>query len=305
MVEIHAAYNKERFEKLGRMFGDDPRQGNATLYVREHFNRKRVCESCGKRTTTQQFAVASVIAEGPSWVLPISVRHDGQILVDLEESIPDQSNFFSEEIIDALGQLGMTYNSHGSIEYVVPVTSDRDAHFASISPDVCSLYERAREFFSCRVVTNASADDVLKWDTEIEYDYLTAAGADRACGYNVQTQYFQWLADHGKLVVARVSDQHDVTIAIGYAVPSDYEFSFVAAKHRMTAPFSAYSFYNVLLLMVLDHIYEQGSMSPLSLGTSIGPEDEAIFHPIPVVKPRLEFSNRVARQTLIDCFGST
>jgi len=76
MLEIHATYNKDRLEKLRRMFDADPRRGHPKLYVREHFNLRRLCDRCGQRAN-HRIAVPSVIVEGPDWVLPFSVRNDG------------------------------------------------------------------------------------------------------------------------------------------------------------------------------------------------------------------------------------
>src|SRR5581483_6060533 len=96
MLEVHPTYNNRRFEKLRAMFSGDARQGNEALYVREHFDSKRICESCGLRTTARHLSVASVIVEGPHWVLPLSVTHGGRIRLDLEEAIPDQSNLLTQ-----------------------------------------------------------------------------------------------------------------------------------------------------------------------------------------------------------------
>ncbi len=307
MLEVHSTYDKGRLEKLSGMFGNDPRQGNATLYVREHFNRKRICESCGTRTTAKRLAIASAIVEGPSWVLPISVSRDGQILIDLEESIPDQSNFLFDEIIEALGQLNIIYNNHGSIQYAIPILSDRNAYFGTLTTDVSGAYERVREELNSRVVTDAGADDVLAWDTEVEYDWerSIAAGGDHACGYNVEIQYFQWLAEHGRLIVSRVSDKHSVTLGVGYGVATDYELTFVNAKHKTRKQYETYSLDTSLVLMMLDYIYDNELTVPLGLGSALQPGDDVRWHPIPVAKPRLEFASRLARQTFVDCFSST
>ncbi len=289
------------------MFGMDPRQGNATLYVREHFNRKRVCESCGTRTSTKRLAVPSAIVEGPSWVLPMSVTRGGDIVVDLSDSIPDQSNFLSDDIVEALVALNVTYNSHGSTGYAIPMSASRDMHLKAIDVQTYDGYERIQSEFRCNVTENASPADVLQWDTEVEYDWqeYVAASGERRCGYNVETQYFQWLAENSQLKVFRISDSRDVTLAIAYAVLSDFELSFISVKHRTSGDYRAYPFDNALILMMLDYLYDQELLVPLSLGSVLGPGEYERWHPIPVAKPALEFSNRLARQTFIDCFGST
>ena len=308
MLEVHSTYNKERFEKLNGMFGGDPRQGNATLYVREHFNRKRVCESCGMRTSAQRLAVPSAIVEGHSWVLPISVTRGGDIVLDLADSIPDQSNFLNHDVIDELVALNVNYNSQGSTGYAIPLSANRDSHIKTIEGRIYEGYERIQSDFTCYVTEHAAPADVLTWDTEVEYEwqgYVAAATGERRCGYNVESQYFQWLAEKGLLKVFRIRNSHDVTLAIAYAVLSDFELSFISAKHRVSGDYRAYSFDNALVLMMLDYLYDQELRVPLSLGSVLGPGEYERWHPIPVVKPALEFSNRLARQTFIDCFGST
>ena len=73
MLQVHVTYNTRRAEKLRGMFGNDARQGNEALYVRRHFDLKRICESCGRRTSSPGVDVASVIVEGPDWVVPFSI----------------------------------------------------------------------------------------------------------------------------------------------------------------------------------------------------------------------------------------
>jgi hypothetical protein len=304
MVEIHATYDKRRLEKLGGMFDGELRRGNMTLYVQEHFNLKRICDSCGQRTG-HRVAVPSVIIEGPTWVLPISVRNDGQILIDLEKSIPDQSNFLTERITDTLSELGIVSNPQGRTDEVVPIAATREAYFSTLRKNKAWDYKNVRKHFKCSVITDASPDDVLKWDTEVEYDYemhWSATPGDRSCGFNVEAEYFQWLAKFGQLVVARISDEQDATVAMGYCVPETYELVFVTLKRRHGIAYRKYGLGNALYFMFFDHIYDRGLLTPLNLRSAIY-KHNAIWHPIPVFKPRLEFLNSDARQSIIARFG--
>ncbi len=306
MAEVHSTYNKRRLEKLSRMFDGDPRKGNATLYVREHFNLKRLCENCGDRTANRGLAVASVIVEGPSWVLPISVRRDGHILIDLALSIPDQSNFLSDETTLGLEELGIVCNYYGQTEYVIPIAASRDEYYKTLRKNKRWDYKNAKKHFTCTVVTTASAADVLKWDTEVEYDYeehLSATTYDRSCGFNVETEYFQWLAEHGRLVLARISDADDATLAIGYCVPEDYELAFVTLKRRSAVRYRKYGLGTALFFMLLDHIYDEGLLTPLNIRPVLY-RHQIIWHPIQVAKPRLEFADPGALQTILDRFGT-
>src|SRR5947209_13834104 len=132
MIEIHTTYNRERFLKLCGMFDGDPRQGNPALYIRGHFDLRRICDDSGKRETATHLAVASVIIEGDSWVLPISVQHDGRILIDLETFIPDQSNFFSERVIQGLAEIGVLCKADGQTEYIIPIAHSRAEYYKSV-----------------------------------------------------------------------------------------------------------------------------------------------------------------------------
>ncbi len=305
MLGIHPTYNKERLEKLSGMFNDDPRQGNMALYVREHFDLKRICERCGTRTTANRLAVASVIIEGPAWVLPISLQHDGRIEVDLESSIPNQSNFLSDQTIEALSELGITFTDSG-IEHIIPIMADRDAHYRAVPSAEHETYKDAQEHFTCRVITDASPDDVFKWDTEVEYDYekyWEANGDERTSGYNVQTEYFQWLAEQGQLVIARISDQDDGTLGLAYCVPEQYQLHLIRYKWRLTNRQQESVVANALFFTLIDHIYDKKLATPLNLGSALDRYMD-IWHPSPVGKQRLEISNRVSRHAIIDCFGS-
>ncbi len=306
-VEIYATYNKTRLEKLGRMFDGDPRRGNPTLYVREHFNLKRLCENCGERTAKRGLAVASVVIEGPSWVLPISVRGDGRIFVDLASSIPDQSNLLSDRAMAELEEVGISYNAYGQTEYVIPIAATRDEYYMTLRKNKRWDYKNAQRHFTCRVITSASAAEVLKWDTEVEYDYeehWSVTAHDRSCGFNVETEYFQWLAAHQKLVLARISDADDATVAIGYCVPEEYELVFVTLKRRSAVKYRKYGVGTALFFMLLDYIYNEGLVTPLNIRPVLY-RHQAIWHPIQVAKPSLEFSNPGAMQNVIDRFGAS
>ncbi len=305
MLRIHPTYNKERLEKLSGMFHGDPLQGNVALYVREHFDLKRICERCGRRTTANRLAVASVIVEGPAWVLPLSLRHDGGVEVDLESSIPAQSNFLSEHIIEAIDELGITPTGK-AIEHVIPIMADRDAHFRTIPDADYRTYQEVQRRFTCRVIANASPDQVLNWDTEVEYDYEAyweANGDECVSGYNVQSEYFEWLAEHGQLVIARISDQNDVTLGLAYCVPERYQLYLMRYKWRLAAPQRESEVVSALFFMLIEHIYENRLTTPLNVGPVLDAYMD-IWRPIPVGRQRLEISNRVSRHALLDCFGS-
>jgi hypothetical protein len=304
MLSIHATYDRSRLEKLDGMFGDDARQGNMTLYVREHFDLKRICERCGKRTTANRLAVASIIIEGPAWVLPISLQHDGQIAVDLEWAIPDQSNLLAPAIVESLLELGMTL-TRDDRDYIITPERDHDGLFRNASRDAYAKYSSAREQLGIRVITDASPDDVLSWDTEVEYDYeryCTDHDEERSSGYNVQTEYFQWLAEHGQLVLARISDESDRTLGIAYCVPGDYYLSLMRYKWKLE-PEQRYGVRNALLFALADHLDEKKIRTPLNLGATPDSVME-LWTPAPVAKERLEISNRVAQQAILDAFGS-
>ncbi len=310
MPEIHATYNKNRLEKLSHMFDDDPRRGSATLYVREHFNLRRICDSCGQRTN-HRIAVPSVIIEGPEWVLPISIRNDGQILIDLEKTIPDQSHFLSERITNDLPELGIVFNPQGRADDIVPIAANREEYYGTLRKNKSWDYKNVRRHFACSVITDASPDDVLKWDTEVEYDYdlhWEATPGDRDCGFNVEAEYFQWLAKFGHLVVARISDAQDATVALGYCVPETYELVFVTLKRRHGIQYRKYGLGNALFFMLFDHIYQKDLLTPLNLRSTLrdvpnARRHNAIWNPIQVLKPRLEFINLEARQWVVDRFG--
>jgi hypothetical protein len=305
MVEAHDRYDQRRLEKLRSMFDGDPRRGNPTLYVREHFNLRRICDHCGKRSSSDRLAVASVILEGSSWVLPVSIRHDGFILIDLDSSIPNQGNFFKPNIAAELAEFGIAVNEHGHIEYVVPIAPDRDAFFRSLRKNKVWDYKNARKHFACSVVTDISPDDVLTWDTEVEYDFeahWNDTTGERSCGFNVETEYFQYLAEHGRLVVARISDPQEGTLALAYCVPEEYELSLVNYKRRTDAKYSKFGLGNALIFMLLDFVYERELLTPLSLGTILYQYKE-IWSPVPTVKPRFEFSDRSVQQAIVDRFG--
>ncbi len=312
MLEIHATYNKDRLEKLRRMFDADPRRGHPKLYVREHFNLRRLCDRCGQRAN-HRIAVPSVIVEGPDWVLPFSVRNDGQILIDLEKSIPDQSAFLSEPIINELPTLGIVLNPQGRTDDIVPIAATREAYYATLRKNKAWDYKNVRRHFTCSVVTNPAPDDVLKWDTEVEYDYdvhWEATPGDRDCGFNVEAEYFQWLAKFGRLVVARISDAKDATVAMGYCVPETYELVFVTLKRRHGIAYRKFGLGNALFFMLFDHIYENSLLTPLNLRSTIREvpniqRHNAIWNPIQVLKPRLEFMNAEARQAVVDRFGAS
>ncbi len=304
-TEIHATYNKRRLEKLSELFDGDPRKGNATLYVREHFNLKRLCENCGNRTENRGLAVASVVVEGSDWVLPISARHDGRIFIDLASSIPDQSNLLTDQAIRGLEDVGISYNPYGQIEYAIPIASTRDEYYLTLRKNKRWDYKNARRHFTCEVITSASAADVLKWDTEVEYDYeehWSITTHDRSCGFNVESEYFQWLAEHDRLVLARISDADDVTLAVGYAVPEDYELVFVTLKRRSAVKYRKYGLGTALFFMLLDHIYDRGLLTPLNIRPVLY-RHQSIWHPIQVAKPSLEFAGQGAMQTLLDRFA--
>jgi hypothetical protein len=292
MLSIHPTYNKSRLEKLGGMFdGGEPRRGNISLYVREHFDLKRVCEHCGKRTTTNRLAAASVIVEGPAWVLPISLHLDGSLEIDLESSIPDQSNFLSRPALNALVELGITFTRE-KIEYFVPIAASNEG-------------KKDRHGLSSRIVTDASPDDVLTWDTEVEYDYEShceRTGERLANGYNVQTQYFQWLAKHGRLVLARISDEQERTLGVAYCVPDDYFLCLVNYKYRSSAQ-QGDALPALLFRTLTDYVRDAGLATPLKLGSKLDASMERL-RPVPLMKQRLEIANRIAQQAILDCFGT-
>ena len=301
MLQVHATYNSTRVEKLRGMFGSDARQGNEALYVRRHFDLKRICESCGHRTSSPGIDVASVIVEGPDWVVPFSVLHGGRIQIDLEESIPDQSNFLPEAIVGQLRELSIVANPQGDIQYVIPI-ADR-----SQGDDARASYRAFASEFDCRVVTAATPRDVLKWDAEVQpawESFVAAAYGQRPSGYTVQTEYVQWLARHEQLIVVRAVDSDDATVALGYVVPGDYQFTLIAAKCRYEAHFQE-NFKTYLLLRLLEELHERGATSAVSIAEPLFvEEDERIWRLQPLAATRLEFSNRVALAALVDAFAS-
>jgi hypothetical protein len=302
MAEIHATYNKERLEKLAAMFDGDPRYGNPGLYVKEHFSLRRVCDCCDTRSTEQHLAAASVIVEGAGWVIPISIAHDGRIMVDLEASIPDQSNFLREPVIAELGELGIVCPSDAGVEYIIPIEPDRDAYFLSLRRNKYLDYKRVQRNFVCSVFTDATPQAVLSWDTEIEYDYEMywneKSGRCRS-GFNVENEYFQWLAQHGRLVLARISDASDTTVALGYCVPGEYELVFVTLKRSIEARYRKYGLGNAVFFMLLDYIYDNDLLTPLNLASTLHQHKE-IWRPVPIVKPGLAFANAQAKEAMLD-----
>ena len=309
MAEIHTTYNKDRFEKLRGMFNEDPRFGNAALYVQEHFNLRRVCENCEKRSTSKYLAAASLIVEGDSWVLPFSVTRTGAIVLDLETSIPDQSNFLREPIVSGLETLGILCNASGRLEYVVPICSSSSEYYRDRRKGRLRRrrreYESLKQQFTCRVITDASPDDVLKWDTEVQYDFewYWQLKGDAKGDRTTEIEYFRWLATHGRLVISRISDHDDETLAIAYFVPGDYDLSVVIGKRRVRASHGEYGFGNALLFMIIDHIYENGLLTPLNLGTVLHQHKE-IWRPVPVVTAQLEFANLAAQLAIVERFGA-
>lgn len=287
------------------MFADDPRQGSPTLYVREHFDLRRVCGNCGRRVNLKRFAVSSLILEGDTWVLPISVGHDGRILIDLEASIPDQSNFLCDRVIEGLSTIGIDCVTTG-LEYIVPIAADRAEYFGNLRKNKYWDYKNVRKHFECKVATDASPDDILKWDTEVEYDfeeYWHEKSGERRCGYSVETEYFQWLAEHGRLVVARISDSADVTLALAHCVPGDFELFLVNPKRRTEHQYSKYGLGNALIFMLLDYIFENELLTPLNLG-SILYQYKEVWRPVPVLKPQLAFASVGARDAILDRFSA-
>lgn len=302
MVEIHESYDGGRFEKLRAAFRGDPRQGNHALYIREHFDLRRICGACDSRTTAKYADFASVVIEGSSWVLPISIQADGTIIVDLEASIPDQSNLLSDQAVLELQDVGIICRPQGRIEYIVPLAPDRESYYRQIPKKKYWEYKNTRRYFACEVITDASADDVLKWDTEVEYDweaYLTVKRDEPGrCGFNVETEYFQWLAENGRLVLARISDEKGDTMALCYCVPGDYLLHVVNYKRRTAERYSPYSFGKTLIYMLIDHIYENGLLTPLNIGKDMYHYKE-IWQPIPGgSKPQLAFEDRAALESI-------
>jgi hypothetical protein len=305
MVEIHRTYDMQRLAKLWGMFGDDVRQGSPALYVREHFNLRRICENCEARGTVQYFAAASLVAEGDDWVLPFSVTVNGRIIIDLEPSIPDQTNFFSDRAIAGLEEVGIVYDAAGRTEYIVPIESDRSVYYDSLRRDKYWNYRKTQERFTCRVRTDASADDVIKWDTEVEYDYedYWKAKGEHQSGFNVEAEYFQWLAQHGQLVVARISDNLDATIALDYCVPGLYELTTVNQKRLIAREYGRFGLGNTLIMMLVDYVNDNGLLTPLNLG-SVPYQHIEMWRPVPVPKPQLVFANPAAQQAILERFGT-
>lgn len=306
MVDVHTTYNKERFEKLCGMFSDKPRQGNPTLYVREHFDLKRVCQHCETRGTTKNLAAASLIAEGDSWVVPFSVTRDDRIIIDLESFVPDQSLFFSERVLGDIEEIGIQCKADGLIEHVIPIHADRDEYFRSLRKNKIWDYNNARKHFTCRVITDASPDDVMKWDTEVQFDFdlhHKAKTGQHRCGFNVETEYYQWLAQNGQLAVARISDHEDSTLALAYLAPGEYELLLEIPKRRTAAHLKKYGLGNALIFMALDHIYEKGLLTPLSLGTTLHKYKE-VWRPVPMVRPCFVFADLTAQQKFFERFGT-
>lgn len=305
MTEVHATYDKRRVEKLCQMFTGDPRDGNPTLFIREHFNLRRICENCETRSSSRHLAAASLIAEGTSWVVPFSITQNGRIIIDLEASIPDQSMFFSDTILRELRHIGIECKADGELEYIIPIQADRDEYFRSVRRTKYADYRSVLKRYVCRVITDASPEDVLKWDTEVEYDYESyqkAKFSEIKSGFSVESEYFQWLAQAGQLVVTRISDENDVTIVLGYFVPMDYELVFVTLKRRHGPDFRRHGLGNALFFMAIDHVYEKGLLTPVNVGTTLYQYKE-IWSPVPVVKPRLVFANLAAQQAMVARFS--
>ncbi len=305
MIGIHRTYNRKRLSKLWEMFGQDPRQGNPTLYIREHFNLKRVCDSCHTRSAVQHLAAASLIVEGDDWTFPVSVTINGRIIVDLEPSIPDQSNLFPQTVIDSVEEIGFAYEPAGRTEFVVPIETERAAYYDSLRKDKYWNYRKTQEHFTCRVITDASPDDVLRWDTEVEYDFedYWKAKGEHHCGFNVETEYFQWLAQHGQIVIARISDDQDTTIALDYCVPGRYELTTVNQKRLIAREYASYGLGNTLIMMLVDYVDSNGLLTPLNLG-SVPYQHIEMWRPVPVPKPQLVFANTAAQQSILERFGT-
>ena len=305
MVEIHRTYNKQRLEKLWGMFGNDLRQGHPALYVREHFNLKRACENCETRGTIKFLAAASLVVEGDDWVVPFSVTVNGRIILDLEPSIPDQSNFFPERVLAGLEEVGLYYDAAGRTEYIVPIEPERSAYYDSLRRDKYWNYRKTQQQFTCRVRTDASADDIVKWDTEVEYDFedYWKAKGEQQSGFNVETEYFAWLAEHGQLVVARISDEDDATIALDYCVPGQYELTTVNQKRLIGREYGRYGLGNTLIMMLVDYVNDNGLLTPLNLG-SVPYQHIEMWRPVPVPKPQIVFANLAAQQAILERFST-
>ena len=261
MADVLADYDRKSFDKLETMFDGDPRKGNAELYVRQHFDLQRRCPNCGSRTAHRGVAIPSVIVSGDSWVVPLSVYTDGRIELDLAKSIPDQSNFLRADAIAGLRDLGIALNLSGRTEYVIPILESRDAYYKTLRQNKRWDYKNTRRHFTCEVVADATPFDVLRWDAEVEYDYEEhpmATPGDRSCGFNVEIEYFSWLAENGKLLVGRVSEKNGPTVAMGYCVPTDYELAFVTLKRRSQIRYRKYGLGTALFFMFLDYIYDNG-----------------------------------------------
>jgi hypothetical protein len=287
------------------MFAGDPRQGNHELYVKEHFDLRRVCGSCERRLSENRLALASILVEGPSWVAPISVQNDGRILIDLEATIPDQSVFFSDAVLSGLAELGIFAKEQGQIEYIVPIEDDRAVYFKTVRKNEYQHYLNTKRRFNCHVLTAASADDVLKWDTELQYDFeqqWVAEAPSNACGFNVEAEYFQWLAENGRLVLARISDEAGDTLGLCYCVPGDFQLFVVTYKRRIGEAYAKHGLGKALIFALIDHIYDHGLLTPLNLGNILYDYKE-IWRPIPgAVRPQLEFADRVAQEAFFDRF---
>jgi hypothetical protein len=213
--------------------------------------------------------------------------------------------FFSERITNGLHELGIVLNPHGRTEEIVPIAESREAYYGTLRQNKRWDYKNVRKHFRCAVIADAAPDDVLKWGTEVEYDYdmhWDPTPGDRSCGFNVEAEYFQLLAEFGQLRIARISDERDATVALGYAVPETYELAFITLKRRHGQQYRKYGLGNALFFLFFDYIYDKELPTPLSIRAALD-RHNAVWHPVPVFKPRLEFSDPQARQALIDRFG--
>ncbi len=314
-VELHVTYNRARLAKLESMFVEDPRYGNASLYVKEHFNLRRICQNCGNRSVEKRLAIPSLIIEGDSWVIPVAVLDDGKIVMPLQDAIPDQSNFFRPDVLEGLRSIGILYRGDGPYEYVIPIESTADDYYRSLRTKTTGrrsrtnrryrYYRSVKRDFNCRVLSDAAPEDVVAWDTELEYDYESywrARSDDRRCGYNVESEYFQFLAENGQLLLARISDADDSTVALGYCVPHVYALYFRLLKRRIGPAYAKYALGSALNFMFLDYIYERELLTPLNLGSFAHSYKEALL-PIVVTKPELMFEDESAHQAVFDSVG--
>ena len=126
----------------------------------------------------------------------------------------------------------------------------------------------------------------------------------RSCGFNVEIEYFSWLAEHGKLLVGRISEKTGPTVALGYCVPEDDELVFVTLKRRSQVRYRKFGIGTALFFMFLDHIYDSGLATPLNI-RSVLKGHSTFLRPVPIHRPQLEFSNREALAAFLARFGDT